>query len=719
MLRLMLLLVPAVAAVSTASEAELHLADSLALRGRFEEARSILLEVLDGSRARSEEALYRLLGLYHGCGRELEFVSLLDSIERASGRRLAGWRVSALDLAGLDDSAFESAPPEDVLLRLYLAAFDESRLPAGTVVPVPSDAAGRYVRLMAAGPGELRPDQFKAGAIDARLFPSLLEVLSRELMATARSGGAWWDAALDSLEASCGAASVAALRLARMEARGLIDEGFCAWCLDSVPTAAGEAARLLLKYEPSSWGSSWRVLDALVAAGLSREAEWMVSRSADPLFRSGARLALLRSSGRASELLDSCASLRAASPESLAARAALFQARALRDLGRNSEAWAAYADFSMSHPGHPKAAEAGSLAGRYYDSEHMWAEAAAAYLASLAARGKPESDETCYWRGGFCLFMSGQARRADSLWAAGCAEWPGGWLEDEMLYWRARYAAACGRTADSSDLLDSVASAHPWEFYGILGAARMSRSPRSDYPVGWIDLESPGCLSAALELAGSGRAGMAVEMLQSDMLPDPGGRAAALSLLGEHRACILLLTRLDGRLRTAGTGRLPDSLVPYYFPAPYLDLAARAAESLLVEPWMLTGIMREESSFDRRVVSGAGARGLIQLMPGTAADVARWHGLPRLECGDFFDPEKSVRYGSLYIDRQCRNFGGEPALFLAAYNAGPGNASRWRDGCSYSPRDPEMFIEQITFRETRNYAKLVMRSAWIYEGYFR
>lgn len=718
MLRLLLLLLT-VQAVSKASAGELHLADSLGLRGRFEEARSILLEVLDESRARSEEALYRLLGLYHGCGRELEFVSLIDSIERASGRRLEGWRVSALDLAGLADSALESAPPEDILLRLYLASFDRSRLPAGTVVPVPSDAAGRYVRIMTAGPGELRPDQFKAGAADARLFPSLLEKLSRELMASASSGGAWWDAAVDSLESSCGAAAVAALRLARMEARGLIDEGFCAWCLDSVPGAAGEAARLLLKYKPSSWGSSWRVLDALVAAGLSREAEWMVSRSPDSLFIRGARLALLRSSGRASELLSACDSLGQAGPESLAARTALFEARALRDLGRGSDAWAAYTAFSLNHPDHPQAAEAGSLAGRCYDSEQMWAQAAGAYLASLMASGRYGSDETCYWRGGFCLFMSGQARRADSLWAAGCAEWPGGWLEDEMLYWRARYAAACGRTADSADLLDSVASAHPWEFYGILGAARMSRSPRSDYPVGWIDLESPGVLSFALELAGTGRAGMAVEMLQADFLPDPGGRAAALSLLGEHRASILLLTRLDGRLREAGEGRLPDSLVPFYFPAPYLDLAARAADSLLVEPWMLTGIIREESSFDRRVVSGAGARGLIQLMPGTAADVARWYGLPRLEGGDFFDPEKSVRYGSLYIDRQYRNFGGEPALFLAAYNAGPGNASRWRDSHSYSPQDPEMFIEQITFRETRNYAKLVMRSAWIYAGYFR
>jgi soluble lytic murein transglycosylase len=160
---------------------------------------------------------------------------------------------------------------------------------------------------------------------------------------------------------------------------------------------------------------------------------------------------------------------------------------------------------------------------------------------------------------------------------------------------------------------------------------------------------------------------------------------------------------------------LPDTLLFLYFPSPYRALADAATDTLMLESHVLQGIMREESYFDRWVVSGAGARGVVQLMPATAYDVARWYGLPFLEEQDFFDPCASVPYGAIYIDRQYRDFQGQQPLFLAAYNAGPGNATRWVGMHGYDPEDPELYIEQITYRETRIYVKKVLRSAWIYE----
>jgi soluble lytic murein transglycosylase len=152
---------------------------------------------------------------------------------------------------------------------------------------------------------------------------------------------------------------------------------------------------------------------------------------------------------------------------------------------------------------------------------------------------------------------------------------------------------------------------------------------------------------------------------------------------------------------------------------PYRELILTESADLEVPASALTGVIREESYFNRFVTSVAGARGLIQLMPGTAFDVARWYGLPQLTGEQFHDPYSSVRYGMIYIDRQYRSFGGEYPLFLAAYNAGPGNASRWRDGHGYTSSDPELFIEQITYRETRIYVKKVLRSNWLYDGRLR
>jgi len=158
---------------------------------------------------------------------------------------------------------------------------------------------------------------------------------------------------------------------------------------------------------------------------------------------------------------------------------------------------------------------------------------------------------------------------------------------------------------------------------------------------------------------------------------------------------------------------LPDSVAILQFPAPYSDLVSELTGGLSTSPALITAIMREESSFDRMATSSVGARGLIQLMPGTAYDVARWYGLPRLEGEQLYEPGNPIRYGSVYIDRQWDAFSGEIPLVLAAYNAGPGNASRWMESLPYTP-DHEWFTERITYRETREYVKRVTRSCWIY-----
>jgi hypothetical protein len=227
-------------------------------------------------------------------------------------------------------------------------------------------------------------------------------------------------------------------------------------------------------------------------------------------------------------------------------------------------------------------------------------------------------------------------------------------------------------------------------------------------------MEDPAC-SLAVAMTARGYGVAAAQMLLAGELSCKENRARALSLMGRHGQCLALLREVDSRLREDGDGILPDSLLIHYFPSPYSDLARMATDTLVLGSDMLQGIMREESYFNRWVVSRAGARGVVQLMPTTAADVARWYGLPPLEEEDFFDPAASVPYGALYIDRQVRSFDGEYPIFLAAYNAGPGNATRWVDMHGWNTSDPEMYIEQITYRETRMYVKKVLRSAWIYE----
>lgn len=102
--------------------------------------------------------------------------------------------------------------------------------------------------------------------------------------------------------------------------------------------------------------------------------------------------------------------------------------------------------------------------------------------------------------------------------------------------------------------------------------------------------------------------------------------------------------------------------------SPYDGLIVAAAQRHGIDPALLHGLVRAESSFDPTVTSPAGAQGLCQLMPGTAA---------ALGVTDPFDPAQSLDGGARYLRQQLDAFGGDPALALAAYNAGPGAVRRY------------------------------------------
>ena len=407
----------------------------------------------------------------------------------------------------------------------------------------------------------------------------------------------------------------------------------------------------------------------------------------------------------------------AGAPDSQEAQAALQEILGLQASGASSSTLAALRiDFALRFPWHPEARRLAYDAGKYHDCEQEWAEAAEAYAISQRCSGSWEGDERGCWRLGFCLERCGDLAGADSVLASCAARWPFGYWRDEALFWRARVAGETGDAGLRDSLLLRTAREHPWEYYGML-ASRMTgvpTLPAFDTPL-VLPSTSPAC-SAAAALLADGDAAAALGMLRNGPGETLADRALTLSLLGMHGPALTMLRELDQSLRDSSLGMLPDSLLCHYFPAPYADLAATATDTLGLPASMLLAIMREESYFDRCAVSPAGAMGVVQLMPGTAADVARWYGLPPLSDGEFFDPAASVPYGALYIDRQRSRYDGAEALFLAAYNAGPGNADRWAGMHGWNPADPELYIEQITFRETRIYVKKVLASSWIYEG---
>ncbi len=134
---------------------------------------------------------------------------------------------------------------------------------------------------------------------------------------------------------------------------------------------------------------------------------------------------------------------------------------------------------------------------------------------------------------------------------------------------------------------------------------------------------------------------------------------------------------------------------------------------------MVHAIARQESQFAQNAISHAGARGLMQLMPGTAREQAGKLGMNYMSANLIESPSYNIRLGNAYFARMMDSFGGAYPLAIAAYNAGPGNVRKWLR-TNGDPRNGSIsyidWIEQIPFFETKNYVQRVVENAVVYEA---
>ena len=165
-------------------------------------------------------------------------------------------------------------------------------------------------------------------------------------------------------------------------------------------------------------------------------------------------------------------------------------------------------------------------------------------------------------------------------------------------------------------------------------------------------------------------------------------------------------------VQTTITGRMWDAL-EWRFPEAYREHFLHWGRQTSVDPYLLMGIARRESAYNPEALSPAGARGLMQVMPGTATQLARQLGIRDPGPYGVLDPELNIRLGSTYIRDMLDRYSGNRLAAAAAYNAGPGRVDRWlRD----APEEFDLFVESIPFRETRLYVQAVLSYRAIFES---
>ena len=148
------------------------------------------------------------------------------------------------------------------------------------------------------------------------------------------------------------------------------------------------------------------------------------------------------------------------------------------------------------------------------------------------------------------------------------------------------------------------------------------------------------------------------------------------------------------------------------FPRPYKALIIKHAKANNIPPALLFGLIREESGFNAGVLSWAGAKGLTQCMPPTARMVAKRHKVRGYSWSKMDQPELNVRIGSLYLGGLLKRWKGVLPMAVGSYNAGPGAMKRMRK------KQPDLamdvWVEDISIRQTREYVQRVLASAWTY-----
>jgi soluble lytic murein transglycosylase len=282
-------------------------------------------------------------------------------------------------------------------------------------------------------------------------------------------------------------------------------------------------------------------------------------------------------------------------------------------------------------------------------------------------------------------------------------------------YWAGR-AAEAGRKVEISQEWYAVAAAHVTSFYGQLAAAKLPLEFRPIIPRQPKPDEATVKAFESLELV------CLVNMMSAIGLRDeidPFVRQLAHSAKSANDwtlvADLAHDQRRDDLAIHVAKKALREGVILSRLGYPDLPLAWKKKP----DPAFVKAIVRQESAFDPKAISHAGARGLMQLMPKTASGVARRLSIPYSRARLTVDPSYNVQIGRAYLLQLLEDFEGSPILALSAYNAGPSRVRRWLKSFgdpNRSVEDAIDWIESIPFYETRNYVQRVLENFTMYRG---
>jgi soluble lytic murein transglycosylase len=448
-------------------------------------------------------------------------------------------------------------------------------------------------------------------------------------------------------------------------------------------------------------------------------------------------------------------------------------AEAQADAGDVDAAAETYREFARTAPDHPRAPEAlwkaAQLLERTVDrsAERVSTELDEVSRRSLEAAAEayldchveyPDSDygAPALFRSGLQSYQLGELVDAAVAWDTLAGIYPESAYRSAALLWLGKARLAQGDSEAAAAAFEEASAADPLGYYGRR-AADLAADPLSppfasarydpDYDAagaqaeaeawlaGWLGLDDPARVSEldpelatdprlqrGLELWRLGRfeeAKWELEDLRRDTASDALAQyqlALTFRDVGLYRSSILCAVRVVYLSPASTVLEAPAFIARLAYPTYHEGLVLQHARQSDLDPLLIFALVRQESLFESLATSSASAHGLMQVIPDTGAQIAAALDWPvDYEVADLYRPYVSLRFGTYYLAQQQERFDGRLDVALAAYNGGPVNAERWLESAG---DDPDLFLELVTFGESRLYLQRVKEHFAVYQALY-
>jgi soluble lytic murein transglycosylase len=409
--------------------------------------------------------------------------------------------------------------------------------------------------------------------------------------------------------------------------------------------------------------------------------------------------------GRLEEALNLLAGIN--SPESL-----YWRAKIKAKQGRDSQASELYRAIHVTYPGSPLAPEGLYIAARLYQINDNIDKATNLYDELIRKYPKSEFAEDGAWNLGWIYYNRGKLNQALATFSSFTSS-SVPFNSTNNKYWKARVLEKQGKKAEAFAIYNELAMSQKPSYHSYLAQIKTGKRP------------SFGGLTpqAYARSADNDSKRLKVDLLADmEMFDDASLEIDEMLKHSSTDKDLIQASILYARVNDFyDSVRVAEGLnspvaISLSYPRAYSEIVKAYARKYHVDEYVVYSIMREESRFQKDARSSANAIGLMQLLPSTARLTAAELGMNGFNTGMLNVPRINIELGIYYFKKMLNRFNGDIRLALASYNAGADRAEDWLIMFPNLAKDE--FVEEIPFRETRNYIRRILRSYGAYKAIY-